>query len=417
MLIVAITGGSGFVAQHLIRYIHENSGDAVSEIRTIDRKPFIPRIEYSPHIPMTHHRCDLATEFAKLKDILQGVNCVFHLARKSLTYLYRFDEEALEQEYIRDNVTATERLMDAIFACNVEHLVYMSDAYANLPTGDNFGTGETIHSQLPASYLLGKYGETRSRAELHSRKLVGKKLPNGATFHAVFLRPTFIYGEGDLKLPTALCRIAEKYGGRIPGDIEGSSRGLLQYVRTKIFLVNPLPIESLKRLGRQCADIYVGNLVGMMENAMRILSTDPSKCTGEFFYVMDQTFCTKFSEFLYPIIRALKYEVGSNRSYYLCYGATILREYFARLSGIKPQYDDMSSYALRELYAFGLGFSNRKQCLILNYISKGTQAQNISRTVAWIATNFRNPQESQNDDIPLKKKIEIESVLRSDKSG
>ncbi|KAI1727724.1 3-beta hydroxysteroid dehydrogenase/isomerase family domain-containing protein [Ditylenchus destructor] len=392
MITVAITGGSGFVAQHLIRYIQENSSDAIKEIRTIDRKPFIPRIEYSPIIPMTHHRCDLATEFAKLKDILQGVNCVFHLARKSLEYLYRFDEDALEQEYIRDNVTATERIMDAIFSCNVEHLVYMSDAYANLPTCDNFGTGETIHSQLPASYLLGKYGETRSRAELHSRKFVGKKLQNGATFHAVFLRPTFIYGEGDFKLPTALCRIAEKYGGRIPGDIEGSSQGMLQY-------------------------IYVGNLVGMMENAMRILSSDPSKCTGEFFYVMDQTFCTKFSEFLRPVIHALKFEVGSNRSYYLSYGATILREYFARLSGIKPQYDDMSSYALRGFYGFALGFSDRKQCLILDHVSKGTQAQNISRTVAWIAKNFRNPQEPQNDDIPLKKKIEIETVLRSDKSG
>lgn len=40
MLKVAITGGSGFLANHLIKYLQENADSLVGEIRTIDRKPF-----------------------------------------------------------------------------------------------------------------------------------------------------------------------------------------------------------------------------------------------------------------------------------------------------------------------------------------------------------------------------------------
>lgn len=40
MVTVLITGGSGFLANHLIKYIQENSSDLVTEIRTVDRKPF-----------------------------------------------------------------------------------------------------------------------------------------------------------------------------------------------------------------------------------------------------------------------------------------------------------------------------------------------------------------------------------------
>jgi len=66
--------------------------------------------------------------------------------------------------------------------CNVENLIYVGDAYANLPPADNYGTSESVHNALPSTYLMGEYGETRSRAELCARKMVGRKLPNGRTF-------------------------------------------------------------------------------------------------------------------------------------------------------------------------------------------------------------------------------------------
>jgi len=97
---------------------------------------------------------------------------------------------------------------------------------------------------LPNKFILGKYGESRAKAELEGRQRCGKSLSNGLQFfiittifytnlgkifHAVFLRPVHIYGEGELKLPKALQRIAAKYGGAIP-TLEGHSNGMHQFV-------------------------------------------------------------------------------------------------------------------------------------------------------------------------------------------
>ena len=57
----------------------------------------------------------------------------------------------------------------------------------------------------------------------------------GSIFHAVFLRPVHIYGEGELKLPKALQRIA-KYGGIIP-TLEGHSNGMHQFVSRQTMIV------------------------------------------------------------------------------------------------------------------------------------------------------------------------------------
>lgn len=70
-------------------------------------------------------------------------------------------------------------LTDAMFAANVQNLIYVGDAYANLPCHDNFGNSEEIHSGIPSSFMLGYYGECRTKAELLARNKVGSKLPNG----------------------------------------------------------------------------------------------------------------------------------------------------------------------------------------------------------------------------------------------
>lgn len=96
----------------------------------------------------------------------------------------------------------------------------------------------------------------------------------GSIFHAVFLRPVHIYGEGELKLPKALQRIA-KYGGIIP-TLEGHSNGMHQF-------------------------IYVGHLMQIVEECIGILLLEESaiRVSSEYFYCMDETECTKFNKVAY----------------------------------------------------------------------------------------------------------------------
>lgn len=69
---------------------------------------------------------------------------------------------------------ATEAVVDAVVRQNIKRLIYISDAYANLPVGDNYGLSEQIHMDIPNSFILGVYGESKTRAEIYARKAAEK---------------------------------------------------------------------------------------------------------------------------------------------------------------------------------------------------------------------------------------------------
>lgn len=54
---------------------------------------------------------------------------------------------------------------------NVKNLIYMSDAYANVPPQDNFGNSEQVHDGVPYWYLMGNYGVSKNKAELYVREV------------------------------------------------------------------------------------------------------------------------------------------------------------------------------------------------------------------------------------------------------
>lgn len=57
---------------------------------------------------------------------------------------------------------------------NIQRLIYVSDAYANLPVGDNYGLSEQVHLGIPDSFMLGLYGQSKTRAEILVRKAASK---------------------------------------------------------------------------------------------------------------------------------------------------------------------------------------------------------------------------------------------------
>ncbi|KAI6242792.1 3-beta hydroxysteroid dehydrogenase/isomerase domain and NAD(P)-binding domain-containing protein [Aphelenchoides fujianensis] len=323
---VVITGGSSFVAGHLIRELHEAAADVVSEIHTIDRKAAPSNLfEFRPgSIPVTHHSFDLNDEEANRRD-----------DPRELRSPVKSDHE----RYTRDNLNAVECLIEAMFNANVQNLVFLSDAYANVPSWDNFGNSEEIHDKIPSSCMLGHYGHTRAEGELFARQ---------KPFQATFLRSTVLYGEGETKLPAVLKTVAEANGGRLP-TVRGPSNGLLQCT----WAVWP-PWEN-----------------------MRLLLTAPDRCTGEFLYCMDRTDSRP------PSSRLSGLELAPGSSLAVQYGRTLWNEWVR--GGSSSQF---SLSALRLLFIYAIGFTNRKQQLIFKFRSPITQEDAFKRTLQWISANL-----------------------------
>uniref|UniRef100_A0A915ERW3 Uncharacterized protein n=1 Tax=Ditylenchus dipsaci TaxID=166011 RepID=A0A915ERW3_9BILA len=126
---------------------------------------------------------------------------------------------------------------------------------------------------------------------------------------------------------------------------------------------------------------------------------------------MDSTFCTRFGEFLTPMVKALNYQVGPPRNYFYCYAAYLLTEYIAYFTGKAPNKADLSSEVLRWFFAFGIGFSDRKQCLLINHQPGASQEENFSRTVKWIKENWDSATSSF-VCTPVQSKQEMKNVLR-----
>ena len=78
--------------------------------------------------------------------------------------------------------------------------------------------------------------------------------------------------------------------------------------------------------------------------------------------------------------------------------------------------NEFSQLALRFLFAFGYGFSNRKQQLTMDYRPEFTAAEGVKRSTRWIASTFGKEKVApEKSKIILQKSIETndeDNVLR-----
>jgi len=107
-VIVAVTGGSGFIGKRLVERLIER-GDTV---RLLTRGPVLPEI----HPLLEIHQCDLVmTSVGKLSSILDGVDVLYHCAGQ-LT-----DKQAMRALH----VDATRMLVEAA-SQRIDHWVQLS---------------------------------------------------------------------------------------------------------------------------------------------------------------------------------------------------------------------------------------------------------------------------------------------------
>lgn len=88
---------------------------------------------------------DLCSE-SDLDETLSGVSVVLHLAaapmrltQETKDVCEEFHRDNVRGSCLRDRVSATSTLVDKMLEKKVHRLVFVGDAYANLPIDDNYG--------------------------------------------------------------------------------------------------------------------------------------------------------------------------------------------------------------------------------------------------------------------------------------
>jgi nucleoside-diphosphate-sugar epimerase len=166
-MIVAVTGGTGFIGKRLIKRLAAR-GDVV---RVLSRRPAMAFTQ--PYLEVCE--CDLLTASVdELKEILQGVGVLFHCAGQLN------DERAMKSLH----VDATHKLIEAALG-RIGHWVQLSSVGVY---------GPKVTGKVDEEFALaprGEYETTKTEAD----RLVLDAVRKG-NFSATILRPSNVYGVG-----------------------------------------------------------------------------------------------------------------------------------------------------------------------------------------------------------------------------
>lgn len=169
-----VTGGSGFLGRRLLRVLRRQ-GDRV---RALARSPTaIAAVTRAGAEPVAG---DLLDE-ALLSRGMEGCDVVIHAAA-------RVSDWGRAEDFHRDNVTGTERVLAAARRAGIEALVHVSTEFVLVGGPPIVQADETW--PLPAR-PLGVYARTKGLAEERVRAA------NARGFRTVIVRPPIVWGPGD----------------------------------------------------------------------------------------------------------------------------------------------------------------------------------------------------------------------------
>lgn len=148
-----VTGASGYIGTALCAALHRGGHEVVAQVFRGRAAPGLPAV----------YRCDLSEDpaHAALRDVLCGVDCVFHLAGIA-------HQRASPADYQSVNVEATRALAQAALAAGVPRFVFMSSVKARAAS---------------------PYGVSKARAEA-----LLQALSRNTEMDLAILRPALVYG-------------------------------------------------------------------------------------------------------------------------------------------------------------------------------------------------------------------------------
>ncbi|RZA25397.1 MAG: NAD-dependent epimerase/dehydratase family protein [Proteobacteria bacterium] len=187
---VLITGAAGFLGSHILDRALELGHEAHVIVRKSSKTNYIDSLSS----PVTKHISDLADAEGVAK-ACEGMDLIIHSAG-------RVTDHGSYEDFRKDNVVATENLLQGAKKHGVKQFVFVSSPSIFAANEDHVQVDETIsYPKLYANY----YAETKSISEQ------AVLAANSPTLFTCSLRPRGIWGERDYngffpKLLTALYR-------------------------------------------------------------------------------------------------------------------------------------------------------------------------------------------------------------------
>ncbi|KAJ8245910.1 hypothetical protein GJAV_G00261600 [Gymnothorax javanicus] len=258
-----VTGGCGFLAQHLLRVLLEKE-DNLREIRLFDKHTNQALQDHSTaRVKVVVTQGDV-TDYASVLAAAQGADLIIHTA--SLVDVWH---KVPENAIYAVNVQGTVNVINACEATGIQYLVYTSSMEVVGPNvrGDPFirGNEETIYNVHHEM----SYPKSKAEAEKLVLEANGRKVKGGACLYTCALRPTGIYGEQH----------------QLMKDFYH------QAVRTGGWVIQGVPRNT--EHGR----VYAGNVAWMHLLAARSLQDRPHIMGGEVYFCYDNSPYMSYGDF------------------------------------------------------------------------------------------------------------------------
>ncbi|PIC46450.1 hypothetical protein B9Z55_006142 [Caenorhabditis nigoni] len=348
MYTVAVTGGAGLVGRYVVQRLLEN--EQIAEVRVIDRQS--TSREESQKVKL--YLMDL-NDRKPLENALLGCDGVIHCAHAPFPILYSKNKEEVDQMW-KDNLDACESVVDTMISMNIRNLVNVGCAYSPIPNEDNYGLAQDVFLDYPRNYMLDKYGESRTRGEMYARKAAKR-----GSLNALFLRPTFVYGQGKSRKIEAIKELVQN--AALP-FVTGERRGMHQF-------------------------IYAGNLAAIAEKSFFCLLQDQKKFNGEIVFCMDENCAHSIRDFFENRFLNPNYSNDVAVNYWPSFVLSYTT-YWKNQLGLPVPEKALNHVAFRLFFEKTVGFPNKKLRLLLDSKPEISQEEALAK--------YANPKSSYTMD-------------------